>query len=99
MGTTSLEASYKKSVWLQTLVMFLLAIRELGKTFQLSRTPSRSSTSFHWSFSASKSMAVLVDDSWEEQGYRESRDYVVFVTASLADCLLEVNQMCRAHLE
>ena len=39
--------------------MTLFTIRVLGKTFQLSRTPSRSSTSFHWSLSASKSMIRL----------------------------------------
>lgn len=38
-------------------------MRELGKVFQLSLIPSRSSTSLHWSFSASKSMVGVGDRS------------------------------------
>jgi hypothetical protein len=59
MGTTRREASCSSGQRL--VIRTLLAgrtMRELGNVFQLRRIPSRSSTSLHWSFNASKS-AIL----------------------------------------
>lgn len=56
MGTTSREASCHYSALSRAFSVTKHTIRELGKTFQLSRRPSRSSISDHCSFSASISM-------------------------------------------
>jgi hypothetical protein len=59
MGTTRREASCSSGQ--RSVISTLFAsrtMRELGMVFQLRRMPSRSSTSLHWSFNASKS-AIL----------------------------------------
>ena len=54
MGTTSRDASYiEMSIWATRGRGEVHTMRELGKVFQLRRTPSRSSISPHDSFMAS----------------------------------------------
>jgi hypothetical protein len=76
------------SISCQHALAISLTMRVLGKTFQLSRTPSRSSTSFHWSFSASKSIVghvgvILVGQT--SQDFR--RDLFFYCITTAVECL------------